>query len=286
MPISGQQWQIERLQPNPNNPREDVRGPGFDELVASVRLHGVLQPLLVTRDGLVLAGHRRLEAAKAAYLDSVPVRVFESGEEDDNDAICLIENLLRSDLQPIEVGRYLQRLQSRNHLSVTEISELTGIATVTIRNYLRIMDGPPEIVSALAEDRIGLGTAAELAKCDNETVADLIGQPHLTKRHVQERRESQEKRREPTYQEKRREDISDVLEMIEKITQRLEPYGVDPSVTFGGCIAKVEQNIEAAAQWLTKLEDHVVDWSMILAKQADRESLAPVESRNRSSLLN
>lgn len=286
MPITGAQWQIDKLRPNPNNPRTELRGEGFDELVASIRLHGILQPLVITREGLVLAGHRRLEAAKVAELESVPVRVFASTEPDDQDTICLIENLLRSDLQPIEVGRYLLGLQERNHLSVSEISEITGITPSTIRKYLQVMQGPAELVQAVAEDRIAMTTASELVKCDSETLAQLINKPDLTKEDVRQHKRYQEKRREPTYQEKRREDISDALEMLETITERLEPYGVDPSVTFGASIEKVEECLAHASSWLAKLEGHIIDWSMILAKQAEREPKLPVESRNRSSLLN
>jgi len=286
--MENSEWPLGRLRPNANNPRQDVRGDrdGFDELVESIRVRGVLQPLIATTDGVILAGHRRFEAAKEAGLSSVPVRLFDSSDPNDEDIVCLIENLLRTDLTPIEIGRYLIRLEEHNKMSIGDISAATGISRPTVNRYLRVMRGPEAIKEALAQDRIGIGAAAALAKHDAATVMEIIDQPDLTEPAIREYLKTKTKSREITYQEKRRRDISIVLETLEEIGERLEPYAVNPSVTFGGAIAQVERCMQEGSEWLAKLQNHLVDWAMILRKQEDRQPLPPVETRNRSSLQN
>jgi ParB family chromosome partitioning protein len=91
------------LSPNPLNPRGAVDGPGLDELAASIRAQGVLQPLLITPDGVVVAGHRRLAAARIAGLDEVRVVVRDLDPVQQQE-IMLVENLQRQDLSAIELS--------------------------------------------------------------------------------------------------------------------------------------------------------------------------------------
>lgn len=279
------EWLVEKLRPNPRNPRANLRDKGFEELVASIRAQGILQPILITKDGMVLAGHRRLEAAKVAELETVPVRILAKHNPDDLVSISLIENLLRTDLAPLEVGQYILQCQEQNGLSAVEISEISGITTATIYKYLRLMKGPEEIKTALAEDRIGVRAAIELSRQEPEVVTEVLKLPTITMADVQTQSSGSKPRRERTYQEQRRLDISLVLETLEKISERLEPYGVDPSATFAGVIRDLENQLAEAGATLARLQDHVIIWSMILRKQSDRH-LEPVETRNRSSLLN
>lgn len=82
---------LSELRSNPNNPRKQIRDEGFPELAASIRVQGVLQPLLITEDGLILAGHRRYEAAKDAGLETVPVHIFTAIEDK---CVCALSSLI------------------------------------------------------------------------------------------------------------------------------------------------------------------------------------------------
>ena len=94
---------VASLRPNPLNPRGDVGGSGLEELAASIDAQGVLQPLLVTPDGVVVAGHRRLAAARMAGLDEVPV-VLRELDPVQQQEIMLVENLQRRTLTRYELS--------------------------------------------------------------------------------------------------------------------------------------------------------------------------------------
>ena len=94
-------WPVTRLRPNPLNPRTELQTTGLDELAASIRAQGVLQPLLVTPQGLVVAGHRRLAAARLAGLEVVPVLVRDLDPVRQQE-IMLVENLQRAELTPVD----------------------------------------------------------------------------------------------------------------------------------------------------------------------------------------
>jgi ParB family chromosome partitioning protein len=102
-------WPTNRLIPNPFNPRNSLEESGIRELAASIAEHGVIQPLVITPKGMVVAGHRRLAACKLARLAEVPVVIRDLTPKQQQE-IMLVENLQRDDLSPIEEGRAYQRL--------------------------------------------------------------------------------------------------------------------------------------------------------------------------------
>jgi len=168
-----QEWSIDKVQFNEGNPRRRLRDSAFDELVASIKAQGILSPLLITPEGVVLAGNRRLAAAHQLKLQTVPVRVLpQTGK--DRDLIPLIENLIRTDLTPLDAMDYMVTLRKRWNLNITGISNLTGISTGTVGQYLRIADGPKAIRQMIAEDRIGLSAACALLRhADSELITLL-----------------------------------------------------------------------------------------------------------------
>lgn len=166
---------ISLLRPNPANPRRQVRDGSFDELVASISVNGVLTPLLITASGLILAGHRRYEAAKEAGLSTVPVRVLDEIDAEDHDLIALIENVLRSDLSVLEVANHLDSLRSKRNMDAVDISDATGISPGTVRNYLKIADADEAIKEKLNKDELSLGAALALVNCaDGALVSDIL----------------------------------------------------------------------------------------------------------------
>src|ERR1051325_845557 len=128
---------IAELRPNPLNPRGDVNAAGLDELAESIRAQGVLQPLLVTPSGVVVAGHRRLAAAHMAGLQEVPVVVRDLDFVQQQE-IMLVENLQRQDLSPVEEARAYRRILDEGH-TTAQIARQIGVPAARINARLLLL---------------------------------------------------------------------------------------------------------------------------------------------------
>jgi len=174
------------LWPNPDNPRRDIRDdPDFAGFVASIRSEGIIQPLLIRDDGMIWAGHRRLEAALEVGLERVPVMVL--ADSDNRVLIPLIENLQRSDLDVLEVAEYLKQCRRAHGMTLTAISEVTGISASTIGKYIKLAEAPLELPERIDRDEIPLTAAFELLRHDEAFIKDVVATPRLTKKIVRER---------------------------------------------------------------------------------------------------
>jgi len=155
---------IQHIHPNPLQPRTSFSPEGLQELAQSIRENGIIQPLIVRRtpDGYQLvAGERRLRAARIAGLHEVPV-VVQEFTDDRLMEITLIENIQREDLNPIEVAHAFDRLHREFHLSHDQIAQRTGKDRSTITNMLRLLRLPLEVQQLLAEQRLTMGHARAL----------------------------------------------------------------------------------------------------------------------------
>lgn len=165
-----------RIVPNPFQPRRDLSGPEFDELVASVRRYGVLQPVLVRpkESGYELvAGERRWRAAKDAGLVTIPA-VVRSVADREMLEIALIENLKRADLNPIERALAYRRLSGDFQMTQDQVAEAVGSSRSAIANTLRLLDLPSEIQLSLTQGRISEGHGrALLMGPDAEAILDV-----------------------------------------------------------------------------------------------------------------
>jgi|Deesub1362B_J571_1020462.scaffolds.fasta_scaffold04357_2 ParB family chromosome partitioning protein len=161
--------EIEKIQPNPYQPRREFDQEGLKALADSIKNHGILQPLVVSKiekeipGGTqvfyqLIAGERRLLAARIAGLSQVPVIIREPTEKEKLE-LSLIENAQRLDLNPMEKAQAYQRLKDEFGYSQKEIGELVGKSRVAIANTLRLFDLPKEIQNALREGRISEGHA-------------------------------------------------------------------------------------------------------------------------------
>ena len=171
-PKSVDEVDINLIVPNPNQPRTNFKKEDLEELARSIEANGLLQPILVrdTGDGTyqIIAGERRWQAAKQAGITEVPIRIR---EVDDSKAIelALIENIQRSDLNPIEEAYGYKRLIERNKMTVLEIASAMSKGRSTITNTLRLLDLPEEAQQLLYEEKITAGHArAILAVPDDE----------------------------------------------------------------------------------------------------------------------
>jgi ParB family transcriptional regulator, chromosome partitioning protein len=171
-----QDLDITLVMPNPYQPRRDIAGSEFDDLVASVRSHGILQPVVARPvDGRfqIVAGERRFRAAQAAGLASIPAVVREVSDREALE-VALIENLRREDLNPIERARAYMRLAEEFGLTQEQVAEAIGGSRSAIANTVRLLDLPQEVQQAIDQGRLTEGHGrALLGVPDNGKLLEL-----------------------------------------------------------------------------------------------------------------
>jgi len=159
------QLPVDAIRPNPRQPRHQTDPGGLKDLADSIRAHGILQPLLVTpspgQGYELIAGQRRLQAARLAGLEFVPAILRQASELQQLE-LALIENLQRADLNPLEAAEGYQRLADEFSLSHEAIAEQVGKSRAAISNTLRLLKLAPAARAALAENRISEGHARAL----------------------------------------------------------------------------------------------------------------------------
>jgi len=158
---------LDRLRPNPDQPRQTVDDARLEELAQSIRAHGVIQPIVVTqRDGVagfeIIAGERRWRAAQRAGLMRVPVVVREM-EPSKRLEVALIENIQREDLNPLEEAAAYKRLADEFGMTQQQIAEAVGKERATVANYQRLLRLPAEVQTDIAAGRLTMGHARALA---------------------------------------------------------------------------------------------------------------------------
>lgn len=185
---------LSELAPNRYQPRSDFDDVGLEELAESIRSQGVVQPIVVTpgSDGrfTIIAGERRWRAARLAGLQEVPVVIREVESDRQMLEMALVENLQRSDLNPVEEADAYRALMDSFGLSHEEIARQVGKARSTISNTVRLLTLPEEVQDMLRDSRLAAGQARPLLAIENEErqleLARKTVQEGLTVRQVEE----------------------------------------------------------------------------------------------------
>lgn len=155
---------IERIQPERTQPRKRFVEAALEDLAASIREKGILQPILVRRSGTgyrIIAGERRWRAAQKAGLHEVPALVRDLGDEAAFE-VALIENLQREDLDPLEEAEAYRRLCEEHGLTQEEAAARVGKDRSTVANAMRLLKLPAEVRAAVAEGKLDMGHARAL----------------------------------------------------------------------------------------------------------------------------
>jgi len=160
-----QQVPVAAITPNPLQPRTAFDPEALAELAASIREHGLIQPLIVTQQGTeryqLIAGERRWQAARMAGLATVPVIVKEATPQQALE-LALVENIQRADLNPLEEASAFRQLVDEFGLSQEQVAERVGKSRVAVTNTLRLLRLPAEVKQALADGTIQEGHARAL----------------------------------------------------------------------------------------------------------------------------
>lgn len=165
--------ELSKIEPNPDQPRTIFESEALEELAASIRSYGIIQPITLKEvepeKYMIIAGERRYRAALKAGLERVPAYVKTAADENVAE-IALIENIQREDLNAIEIALAYQKLIDSNGFTQEQLSERVGKKRTTIANYLRLLKLPAEIQVGLKDKRIDMGHARALIPVDDPEV--------------------------------------------------------------------------------------------------------------------
>jgi ParB family chromosome partitioning protein len=178
---------VDHIVPNPDQPRMVIDQSTIEELAASIREHGVLQPILVRpldeNQFQLIAGERRWRASKVAGLETIPALV-EDIDDDTALEISIIENLQREDLSPLDEAAMFDRMVHEHGYSVRKLAQKLGKDKGYLENRLRLADAPPEIRELVSLRKDSLSHAYELMKVDDpkkrKRLTDQVARGELT----------------------------------------------------------------------------------------------------------
>ncbi|MFN2442204.1 MAG: ParB/RepB/Spo0J family partition protein [Thermoanaerobaculia bacterium] len=175
----GAEIAIAKIDPNPSQPRKYFDETLIAELAESIREHGVVQPVLLSRKGdryMLIAGERRFRAARQAGLTTIPAVVKEGATQSDILQIALIENIQRADLNPIEEAVAYRQLHDEFHLTQEEIARRVGKERSTIANALRLLKLPDPVKKLVANGQLSMGHARALLAVSDRKKLEALAQ--------------------------------------------------------------------------------------------------------------
>ena len=176
--------------PNPNQPRKNFDKSALLELAESIKTHGIIQPIVVTKSAnkyMIIAGERRYRASKLANLESIPA-IIKDYDDRKIKEVAIIENLQRENLNPIEAGNAMKKLMEEYSLTQEELSERLGKSRSSIANTLRLLTLSAPVIKLVEEGKLSQGharTLVTLPKREQEKLALKIIEKGLSVREVE-----------------------------------------------------------------------------------------------------
>lgn len=184
-PRSTDEVDINLVEPNPNQPRTNFKHEELEELAASIEKDGLLQPILVrsldSQRYQIIAGERRWQACKLAGLQRVPIRIK---QVDDDQALelALVENVQRSDLNPIEEAYGYRRMMERGNLTQSEVAQAVSKGRSTVANALRLLELPEDAQQLLYEEKITAGHARAILSIPSQEDRQKLTEKLITEK--------------------------------------------------------------------------------------------------------
>ncbi len=299
---------VERISSNPNQPRQTFDTDTLQDLAASIREHGILQPVLVRprADGSfqLIAGERRWRAARIAGLREIPA-IVEAFDDEAALEIAIIENLQREDISPLEEAEMFERMTTQHGYSLRKLAQKLGKDKGYVENRLRLADAPPEVRELVATRSDTLSAAYELMKVsDPRTRRRLAGQVARGELSLAKLRQRIQGQTPPTVPQDasdatgERVSEADALEVEpEMIAISVEPERASIAIEPEGPAvdaphpAAAAVDIDQAARQLSRAVDELVaallgDGSLAEASSADRQLFAKYLTINKVKLEN
>jgi ParB family chromosome partitioning protein len=228
--------EVEKIGPNPYQPRREFDEAALRSLAESIRMYGVLQPLVVTRKEVfhegagmsveyeLISGERRLRASKLAGLSQVPA-LIRNGEEDAQVKLemAIIENLQREDLNPVDRARSFDRLAKEFKLKQAQIADKVGKSREYVSNSMRILSLPDEMITALEEGRISEGHTRPLLMLSDRPEEQIVLFKEIMSKKLTVREAESLSRRVATEKIRNKEKYLDpaIIEMEKSFTETL-----------------------------------------------------------------
>ncbi len=178
-----QEINIQEIRPNPYQPRKLFSDKKISELKESIEQHGVLQPIIIRKSikGYeVVAGERRLRAAKVAQLETIPAVVRELND-DEMMELAVLENLQREDLTPIEEATAYQTLMDKLGLTQEQLAKRLGKSRPHIANHLRLLSLPPQIQRFITDEKLSMGHGRALLGLKNKNKINAVAEQTIKK---------------------------------------------------------------------------------------------------------
>jgi ParB family chromosome partitioning protein len=195
--------EIEKLKPNPDQPRQNFDSHSINELSQSIKESGVLQPVVVVpEEGYykIILGERRWRAAQKLGIEKIPALIRKLPMQKQLEA-SLIENLQREDLNPIEIANAYKKLTQELSYTQQELAERVGVDRTSVTNFLRLLKLPKEIQDKLADNKLTMGHARALISLENSefqiSLSRQIIKKNLSVREVERRIHKMKKKAPP-----------------------------------------------------------------------------------------
>lgn len=169
---------LSQIKANPNQPRKEFSQEDLEELIDSIKEHGVIQPIIVEERGrgdyLIVAGERRFRASKEAGLEKIPAVIKNQLGEEKILELALIENIQRADLSPIEEALAYKQIMELEAIGQEELAKRVGKKRASVANSLRLLKLPKDVQASIAEEKISVGHAKVLLSVVNPSDQKLL----------------------------------------------------------------------------------------------------------------
>ena len=225
--VSTSEIEISRIEPNPYQPRTEFNQEALEELAASIKLLGLIQPITVRpiEDGRyqIISGERRYRASQIAGLEKIPAYIRKTDDQGMLE-MAIVENIQREDLDSIEVALSFQRLIEECNLTQEAMAERVGKKRATVTNYLRLLKLPAEIQFAIRAKKISMGHAKALLSLESDKeqlkFANQIIEQDLSVRQIEQKIQKLGEKK-----EKKAKEESPVMELPEGHFKVIEIIG-------------------------------------------------------------